>query len=86
MTREDNIRSIIESEIKTINELVICSIGAYADAISHDPESKEGHAEGFRRQVRVLQRARRRLEDALENSLVDGNASVGDVLRYLSMR
>ena len=94
MTREElakTLESVIEERTKEVN----ATIRSVADAtlaepsLGSDEKSRELCLEHERRMREYLQRVRRsraKLEDALEYCLTCESASVGSVVRYLSMR
>lgn len=94
MTRE-GLAKTLESVIDERTAEVRATIRAVADAVvaapslGADEKSHElclEHARRMREYLRRVRRSRARLEDALEYLLTNESASVGAVVRYLSMR
>lgn len=94
MTRENLIKTL-ESVIKERTEEVCATIRAIAASeesfleLGSDEKTQERRLEHNRCMTEYLRRARMsraRLEDELEYCLTNPDASVGDVIRGLSMR
>lgn len=93
MTREGLVKTL-ESVIDERTAEVRATIRSVADAslafpeFGADDKSHElclEHARRMREYLRRVRRSRARLEDALEYCLTNESASVGAVVRYLSM-
>ena len=93
MTRE-GLEKTLESVIDERTAEVRATIRAVADAalafpkFGADEKSREcclEHERRMREYLRRVRRSRARLEDALEYLLTNESASVGAVVRYLSM-